>query len=96
MSLCQYLPVAQAAVKLRVASKRLWRRVAHYIAAAREQEIMTDVRVIGIDETSLKRGQDCVTVIHDLEAKQGFVVEHVQKSDRRESKDTNAMHYLQH
>jgi transposase len=55
---------------MRVASKRLWRRIAHYVPAAREQEIMTDVRVIGIDETSLKRGQDYVTVVHDLKAKQ--------------------------
>lgn len=70
LSLCQSLPVAQAAAQLRVASKRLWRRIAHYVPAAREQEIMKDVRVIGIDETSLKRGQDYVTVVHDLEAKQ--------------------------
>jgi transposase len=69
LSLCQSLPVAQAAAQLRVASKRLWRRIAHHVPAAREQEVMTDVRGIGIDETSLKRGQDYVTVVHDLKAK---------------------------
>jgi transposase len=69
LSLCRSLPVAQAAAQLRVASKRLWRRIARYGPAAREQEVMAGVRVIGIDETSLKRGQDYVTVVHDLKAK---------------------------
>jgi transposase len=69
LSLCQALPVAQAAAQLRVASKRLWRRVEHYVDAARTQDEMTGVKLVGIDETSLKRGHEYVTVVHDLEAK---------------------------
>ena len=30
---------------------------------------MSQVRIVGIDETSLRRGQDYVTVVHDLDAK---------------------------
>lgn len=69
LSLCQSLPVAQAAAQLRVASKRLWRRIEHYVGIARSRDAMTGVRVIGIDETSLKKGHHYVTVVHDLEAR---------------------------
>ncbi|WP_416347707.1 transposase family protein [Actimicrobium sp. CCI2.3] len=43
LSLCQSWPAAQAAAQLRVASKCLWRGIAHNVPASREQEIMTDV-----------------------------------------------------
>lgn len=69
LSLCQTLPVAQAAAQLRVASKRLWRRIEHYVGIARQRDEMTGVRVVGIDETSLKKGHNYVTVVHDLEAR---------------------------
>lgn len=69
LSLCRELPVAQAAALLRVAAKRLWTRIEHYVKAARAQDDMGGVRLIGIDETSMKRGQEYLTVVHDLEAK---------------------------
>lgn len=69
MSLCQMLPVAQAAQQLRVKSKRLWRRIEHYVGVARAKDTMDGVKVIGIDETSIRKGQNYVTVVHDLEAK---------------------------
>lgn len=69
LSLAQTLPVAQAAAMLRVRSKRLWRRIDHYVRLARAKDEMAGVKVIGIDETSIRRGHDYVTVVHDLEAK---------------------------
>ena len=69
LSLCQGLPVRQAAQMLRVRDKQLWRRIEHYVAQARAQQDMRSVRLVGIDETSLKRGQEYVTVVHDLDAK---------------------------
>lgn len=69
LSLCQEMPVHQAARQLRVAAKRLWRRVHHYVGVAREKDDMSGVRYVGIDETSAKRGHEHITVVHDLEAK---------------------------
>lgn len=69
LSLCRELPVAQSANLLRVAAKRLWTRIDHYIKAARAQDDMSGVRQIGIDETSVKKGHEYITVVHDLEAK---------------------------
>jgi transposase len=69
LSLCQEMPVSQAAAMLRVAGKRLWRRIEHYVGKARAQDNMIGVRQIGIDETSVKRGHEYITVVHDLDAK---------------------------
>jgi transposase len=48
LSLCQTLPVAQAAAQLRVASKRLWRRIEYYVGIAPDRDDMIGVRVIGM------------------------------------------------
>ena len=63
LSLCQELPVSQAADLLRVAAKQLWQCIAHDIGEARVKDDMNDVRLIGIDETSVKRGQHHITVV---------------------------------
>ena len=54
---------------LRVRDKQLWRRIEHYVTEARKKQDMSQVRIVGIDETSLRRGHDYVTVVHDLDAK---------------------------
>ena len=69
MALCRDLPVAQAARLMRVPAKRLWTRIDHYIPAARALDDMSSTRLIGIDETSVKKGHEYITVVHDLQAK---------------------------
>ena len=69
LTMCQDLPVRQAARSLRVRDKQLWRRIEHYVSQARRQQDMKQVRMVGIDETSLRRGHNYVTVVHDLDAK---------------------------
>ena len=69
LSLCRELPVAQAARLMRVAAKRLWTHIGHYVPQARGLDDMSQVRQIGIDETSVKKGHEYITVVHDLEAK---------------------------
>lgn len=69
LSLCQELPVRQTSQLLRCADKQLWRRIEHYVDRARKLDDMSEVRVIGIDETSLRKGQNYITVVHDLEKK---------------------------
>jgi transposase len=69
LTMCKDLPVRQAARAMRVRDKQLWRRIEHYVSEARSKQDMSGVRLVGIDETSLRRGQDYVTVMHDLQAK---------------------------
>jgi len=69
LALCRELPVRQAAALLRCADRQLWRRIEHYVEQARALEDFSGVQIIGIDETSLRRGQNYITVVHDLDAK---------------------------
>jgi transposase len=69
LTLCRDLPVRQAAALLRCADKQLWRRIEHYVGQARALERLDGVSVVGLDETSLRRGQHYITVVHDLVAK---------------------------
>jgi transposase len=64
LSLCQDLPVRQAAQLLRCNDKQLWRRIEHYVQAARKLDDMSEVKIVGIDETSLRKGQNYITVVH--------------------------------
>ena len=48
LALCQELPVRQAAALLRCSDKRLWRRIEHYVSAARALDDMSDVGIVGI------------------------------------------------
>jgi transposase len=69
LALCRDLPVKQAAALLRCADKPLWRRIEHYVEQARARDDMSTVQIVGIDDTSLRRGQHYITVVHDLDAK---------------------------
>lgn len=69
LSMCQGLAVRQAARMLRVRDKQLWRRIDHYVGQARRQQDMSKVSFVGIDETSLRKGHQYVTVVHDLDEK---------------------------
>ena len=76
LTLCQGLPVRQTAQMLRVRDKQLWRRIEHYVTEARRKQDMSAVRLVGIDETKLRVGQDYVTVVHDLDAKRLLFATH--------------------
>ena len=66
LSLCQSMPTLQAAQMLRVLDKRIWRCVEHYVDQARRKQDMSKVDFVGIDETSLRKGHNYVSVVHDL------------------------------
>lgn len=69
LALCRELPVRQAAALLRCNDKQLWWRIEFYVDQARALESFKGVQLVGIDETSLRRGQHYITVVHDLDAK---------------------------
>ncbi|VUZ22689.1 ISL3 family transposase ISIde1 [uncultured Comamonas sp.] len=69
LSLCSELSVRQAGALLRCADKPLWRCIQFYVKQARALDDMSAVRTVGIDETSVRRRQHYITVVHDLDAK---------------------------
>jgi transposase len=69
LSLARHMPVAQVAALLRTTDGKLWRRINTQVDLARAQESFEGVRHIGIDETSICKGHEYITVVHDLEHK---------------------------
>jgi transposase len=67
LELCACMPVAEVARRLRMKDKQIWRRIEHYVTEARAKVDMSQVRIIGLDEISLKKGQDYITVVHELD-----------------------------
>ena len=46
---------------------RIWRVLEHYVQEARAEEDFSQVRAVGVDETSRSRGQNYITVFMDLD-----------------------------
>jgi transposase len=69
MTMCRDMPVNVIASLFAVTDKRLWRVLEAYVEMARATEDHSEVRRVGFDETSAKRGHDYVTLFFDLDKK---------------------------
>lgn len=68
---CSELLVRQAATLLRCADKQLSRRIAFFVEQARARYDTSPAEILGIDETSLRRGQSYITDKRLLPATEG-------------------------
>lgn len=68
VTLCRAMPVRQVAQLLGVGDMAVWRILDHYVDSAREREDLSSVQVVGLDETASRRGQNYISLFHDLEA----------------------------
>ena len=76
MLLAPSMPVNQIADLVSEHDTRLWRVLLHHVKEAREQVDHSDVKQVGVDETSSKRGHNYVTIVVDLkESKSIFATE---------------------
>ena len=69
MTLCSAMPVNTVAQLLKVGDDRLWGILHHYVDKARAQEDHSQVTCVGLDETASRRGQNYITLFHDLDGK---------------------------
>ena len=67
MFLVREMPVKAAAALLDEHDTRIWRVLDHYVQIARAQADYSDVKRVGIDETSARRGQDYISLFFDLD-----------------------------
>jgi transposase len=67
MTPCNEMPVRALASLIAEHDTRVWRVVHHYVEAARAAQELSGVRRVGLDETSFRRGQDCVSVFAYLD-----------------------------
>ena len=76
MLLAPSMPVKRIAELVSEHDTRLWRLLQHHVNEAREQADYSDVKQVGVDETSSKRGHNYVTIVVDLkESKTIFATE---------------------
>lgn len=62
------MPISKVASLLNEDDGRIWRVVDHYVSEARKNEDYSNIRIIGFDETSSRRGHNYVTIAVDLES----------------------------
>ncbi len=67
MLLAPSMPVKRIAELVTEHDTRLWRLIQHHVNEARDEADYSDVKQVGIDETSSKRGHNYVTLVVDLE-----------------------------
>lgn len=69
MTMARDMPVNVMARLFSVTDTRLWRVINAYVEMARAKEDFSDVKRIGVDETSVKKGHDYVSFFFDLDKK---------------------------
>lgn len=69
MTMARDMPVNVMARLLSVTDTRLWRVINTYVEMARAKEDFSDVKRIGIDETSVRKGHNYVSFFFDLDKK---------------------------
>ena len=69
MTMARDMPVNVMARLFSVTDTRLWRVINAYVEMARAKEDFSDVKRIGVDETSVKKGHNYVSFFFDLDKK---------------------------
>jgi transposase len=69
------MPIRKASALLRCNEKSLVRIMRHWVGKAVEEDDLSEVTALSIDETSFKRGQSYVTVVVDAQARRVIDVE---------------------
>jgi len=70
MALVREMPVKAAAAILGEHDTRIWRVIDHYVQSTRAQSDYSEVRRVGMDETSARRGQDYISLFYDMDQRQ--------------------------
>jgi len=67
MTLAREMPINAVAAILGEYDTLLWRVIDHYVQSARERNDFSEVRRVGMDETSARKGQDYVSLFFDMD-----------------------------
>ena len=66
LQFCRHMPVRQVASMTGVSDEKLWRRLDLYVEAARFDEDCRHLSTLGMDETSVAKGLDYITLFVDM------------------------------
>ena len=88
MKLVKEMPVRTVARIIKETDKRIWRVLDHYVHRAVEQQNLSMVKNIGIDETAARRGHHYITIFVDMDTRKTiFVTEGKDSSTVQRFKD---------
>ena len=73
MTLAKSMPVKTIAGFVNEHDTRLWRILHHYVDMSREKADHSQVKQVGMDETSRRRGHNYVSLFVDLDGPQSSV-----------------------
>ena len=74
LQLCKAMTISEVSRLTNIEDKRLWRMLDKYVSKATKDLDFSDLSKIGIDETSMKKGQDYVTLVVNLETNKTIFV----------------------
>lgn len=74
MQLCTYMPVNAVARLTGESDDKIWAMLGRYVDEARNIEEYSDVKAVGMDETSRARGHEYVTLFVDMEERRTIYV----------------------
>lgn len=74
MQLLSSMPVLEVSRIVGESDDKLWRMLERYVELARLQEDFSQVKAVGLDETSRRRGHDYITLFVDLEARRTLFI----------------------
>ena len=74
LQLATSMPVHQLSKVIKVSDYKLWEILDKYVANAREHEIFAAINTIGMDETSIAKGHEYITLFVDLKQKRTIFV----------------------
>lgn len=82
LQLCRHMPVGQVAPLTNVSDNKLWRMLDLYVEAARYGEDCSQLSTVGMDETSVAKGHDYITLFVDMEQRKTL---HISEGKGRET-----------
>lgn len=66
LEMCRHMPLSRVAAMTGVDDDKLWRMVDLYVEAARFDEDCSELSTVGMDETSVAKGHDYITLFVDM------------------------------
>lgn len=74
MQMCKNMPVHQVGKLLHISDYKIWNMLEAYVSSALFLADLNEVSAVGIDETSLKRGHNYISLFVDLVAKKTIFI----------------------
>ena len=74
LQMCKNMPVHNASKILGVSDHKLWHVLDRYVLKAKMHEDFSKVSVVGMDETSVRKGHDYITMFVDMQEKRTLFI----------------------